>query len=197
MPSIFDHQHLKQSHKLTTSQFIALNPNKAGEFFLLYTDKRAAFVVDHLHGEKIRQAVQECGIDIIIDDAAEWAITLAVADNDSSAWSYNDPTSSSYNIPTPSSPPSTYQDALRHQLPPTTSREHDEQPECPICTENLGKDSPRNLLAGCESCAQMFHGRCVGEWLKSLQAGNMGSRCPNCREDMSLEFTEEVVAMVV
>lgn len=53
------------------------------------------------------------------------------------------------------------------------------------------------MLAGCESCAQMFHGRCVGEWLKSLKAGNMGGRCPNCREGMSVEFTEEVLAMLV
>lgn len=172
-----------------SSQFVALNPNKAGEFFLLYSDKRAAFVVDHIHGEKIRQAVQECDIHMIIDDAAEWAVTLAIVDNDSSAWSYNDST--------PSSSPSDDQDAVPHQIPPTSLQERDEPPECPICTEDLGRDGPRNMLAGCESCAQMFHGRCVGEWVKSLRAGNMGSRCPNCREAMSMEFTEEVLAMLV
>ncbi|KAE9986941.1 hypothetical protein EG327_004091 [Venturia inaequalis] len=175
-------------------EFVALNPIKAGEFFLLYSNKRAAFVVNHLHGENIRQAVQECNIDIIIDDAAECAITLAVIDNDASTWSDDDST------PT-SSPPSDYQDAFSHQIPPapnTSSREErDEPPECPICTEDLGRDGPRNMLAGCESCAQMFHGRCVGEWLKSLKAGKMGSRCPHCREAMSVEFTDEVLAMLV
>ena len=168
-------------------KFVALNPNKAGEFFLLYTDRRAAFVVDHIHGEKIRQVVEDCQIDIIIDDAEQWAITLAVVDNDSSAWSFNNST--------PSSSPSEYQDAVTNL--PSSSQEREAHPECPICTEDLGRNGPRNLLAGCESCAQMFHGQCVGEWLKALRASNMGSRCPNCRETLSAEFTEDVLAMLV
>lgn len=156
---------------------------------MLFTDKRAAFVVDHMHGDNIQQAAENCGLDIMIDDAAEWAVTLAVIDNDSSTWSYNEST--------PASSLSEYQDAVSHQIPPSSSQGRDEPPECPICTDDLGRDGPRNPLAGCESCAQMFHGRCVGEWVKSLRAGNMGSRCPNCREALSPEFTEEVLAMLV
>jgi Ring finger domain len=170
-------------------KFVALNPNKAGEFFLLFTDNRAVFVVDHTYENKLRQAVEDCDIDIIIDDAQAWAITLAVVDNDISGWSYNDST--------PSSSPLEYRDAVRNQSPPSSSQERDEPPECPICTEDLGRDGPQNLLAGCESCAQMFHGRCVGEWIKSLRAGNMGSRCPNCREALSVEFSEEVLTMLL
>ncbi|TID16351.1 hypothetical protein E6O75_ATG11469 [Venturia nashicola] len=185
---------LLQGSSVNEIEFVALNPAIAGEFFLLYTDKRAAFAVNHAHGEKIRQVVQECDIDIIISDAAEWAITLAVIDNDNSTWFDNDST-----FPSPS--PSDYQDAVPYQIPPapTTSsqEERDAPPECPICTEDLGRDGPRNLLAGCESCAQMFHGRCIGEWLKSLKAVNMGSSCPHCREPMSVEFTEEVLGMLV
>ena len=60
-----------------------------------------------------------------------------------------------------------------------------QDPECPICLEEVGKLTPGH----CETkCSHHFHAQCLGKWL----AHSQGSRCPLCTAEIEVVLTNRV-----